>query len=86
MTVAGQSVIVTQAANNPLQIPALVSLNPFQGAGPNANLTLVYSHPSGWAAINSAEFIINARWEASARAGGCYIKYAPGTGLFTHDS
>jgi len=62
LTVAGQTVTVTQGANNPLQIPALVSLNPFQGTGPNATLTLVYAHPSGWAAIQSVEFIINPRW------------------------
>ena len=83
LTIVGQTVTVTQAANNPLQIPALVSLNPFQGTGPNATLTLVYAHPSGWAAIQSAEFIINPRWEPNTRPGGCYVKYAPGTGLFT---
>ncbi len=82
LTVAGQTVTVTQAANNPGG-PGLVSLSPFQGAGPNATLTLVYSHPNGWAAIESAEFILNPRWEPGLRAGGCYIKYAPGTGLFT---
>jgi uncharacterized protein (TIGR03437 family) len=74
---------VTQSANTPGQIPSLVSLNPFQGAGPNATLTLVYADPNGWAAIRSAEFIVNPRWEATNRAGGCYIKYAPGTNLFT---
>ncbi len=83
ITIGGQAVTVTQGANNALQIPALVSLSPFQGTGPNATLTLVYSHPSGWAAIRSAEFIINPRWEANERKGGCYIKYAPATGLFT---
>lgn len=83
LTVAGQTVTVTQAASNPSQGPALLSLNPFQGAGPNSTLTLVYSHSSGWAAINSAEFILNPRWEASSRAGGCYVKYAPAAGLFT---
>ncbi len=83
LTVAGQTVTVTQGANNILTIPALVSLNPFQGTGPNATLTLVYSHPSGWAAIQSSEFIVNPRWESTTRSGGCYIKYAPATGLFT---
>jgi uncharacterized protein (TIGR03437 family) len=83
MTVAGQTITVTQAVNNAQQIPSLVSLNPFQGSGPNATLTLVYAHPSGWAAIKSAEFIMNPRWETSLRSGGCYVKYAPGTGLFT---
>jgi hypothetical protein len=83
ITVAGQTVTVTQAINNPQQIPALVSLNPFQGSGPNATLTLVYSHPSGWSAIQSAEFIVNPRWEPANRAGGCYVKYALSTGLFT---
>ncbi len=83
LTVAGQTVTVTQAVNNTSQIPSLVSLNPFQGTGLNANLTFVYSHPSGWAAIKSAEFIMNPRWETTARAGGCYIRYAPGTDLFT---
>ncbi len=83
LTVAGQTVTVTQGANNPLQIPALVSLNPFQGTGPNATLTLVYSHPSGWAAIQSAEFIVNPRWESQNRTGGCYIKYTPATSLFS---
>ncbi len=82
LTIGGQTVTVTQAANNPSQFPALVSLNPFQGTGPNATLTLVYSHPNGWAAIQSAEFILNPRWEPASRGGGCYIKYAPGTGLF----
>ncbi len=83
LTVSGQTVTVTQAVNNNLQIPSLVSLNPFQGSGANANLTLVYAHPSGWAAIKSAEFIVNPRWEATSRLGGCYIKYTPGSGLFT---
>ncbi|HVP09885.1 MAG TPA: BACON domain-containing carbohydrate-binding protein [Phycisphaerae bacterium] len=83
VTVSGQTVTVTQAGNNPVQIPGLVSLNPFQGTGLSATLTLVYSHPSGWSAIRSAEFIINPRWEANNRAGGCYIKYAPATNLFT---
>jgi hypothetical protein len=83
ITVNGQTVTVTQAANKPLQIPSLGSLNPFQGAGPNATLTLVYAHPNGWAAIQSAEFIVNPRWETTQRSGGCYIKYAPGSGLFT---
>ncbi len=78
-----QTFTVTQGANNPSQIPALVSLNPFQGAGPNATLTFVYAHPSGWAAIQSAEFIVNPRWEPNTRIGGCYVKYAPVTGLFT---
>jgi hypothetical protein len=72
-----------RAANNPSQFPSLVSLNPFQGTGPNATLTLVYSDTNGWAAIKSAEFIVNPRWEPASRAGGCYVKYAPGTGLFT---
>jgi uncharacterized protein (TIGR03437 family) len=81
--IAGQTVTVTQAASNPGQGPALVSLNPFQGSGPNASLTLVYAHPNGWAAIQSAEFIINPLWESTQRGGGCYVKYAPGTGLFT---
>ncbi len=83
ITIGGQTVTITQGANNPLQIPALVSLNPFQGTGPNATLTLVYSHPSGWAAIQSAELIVNPRWESNTRSGGCYIKYAPHTGLFS---
>jgi uncharacterized protein (TIGR03437 family) len=83
VTVAGQTVTVTQAANNGLQTPSLVSLNPFQGTGPNANLTFVYGHGNGWGAIQSAEFIINPRWEPGARGGGCYVKYAPSTGLFT---
>jgi uncharacterized protein (TIGR03437 family) len=83
ITVNGQTVTVTQAANNPGQAPGLVSLNPFQGSGPNATLTLVYSHSNGWAAIQSAEFIINPRWESTERSGGCYVKYAPATGLFT---
>jgi uncharacterized protein (TIGR03437 family) len=83
ITVAGQTVTVTQAANNPGPGPGLVSLNPSQGFGPNATLTLAYAHPNGWAAIQSAEFIINPRWETNTRGGGCYIKYAPGTGLFT---
>jgi uncharacterized protein (TIGR03437 family) len=83
LTVAGQTVIVTQAANNLGQGPGLVSLNPFQGYGPNTILTLVYAHPNGWPAIKSAEFIMNPRWEAAQRSGGCYVKYAPGTGLFT---
>ena len=39
------------AAASQSDAAALVSLNPFQGTGPNATLTLVYSHPSGWAAI-----------------------------------
>ena len=82
-TVAGQTVTVTQAANTFAQAPALVSLSPFQGTGPNATLTLVYSDANGWAAIKSAEFIMNPRWEPAARGGGCYVKYAPGTGLFT---
>jgi hypothetical protein len=72
-----------QAISNISHLPALVSLTPFQGTGPNATLTLVYSHPSGWTAIQSAEFIINPRWEPGSRGGGCYIKYAPGTGQFT---
>ena len=83
LTVAGQTVTVTQAANNPSQFPSLVSLNPFQGTGPNATLTFVYSDTNGWAALQSAEFILNPRWEPASRAGGCYVKYAPGTGLFT---
>ncbi len=83
LTISGQTITVTQGANNPLQIPSLVSLSPFQGTGPNAPLTLVYSHPSGYAAIQSAEFIVNPRWEPNARGGACYVKYAPGTGLFT---
>ncbi len=83
LTVAGQTVTVTQGANNPLQIPSLGSLNPFQGTGSNATLTLTYAHPSGWAAIRSAEFIVNPRWEANSRGGGCYVQYTPGTGLFT---
>ncbi len=74
---------VTQAASNTLQIPSLVSLTPFQGSGPAANLTLVYAHPSGFAAIQSAEFIINPRWETYSRTSGCYVKYSPATGLFT---
>ena len=65
------------------QPPSLVSLSPFQGSGPSATLTMVYAHPSGWPAIQSAEVIINPRWEPGTRGGGCYIKYAPGTGLFT---
>jgi uncharacterized protein (TIGR03437 family) len=76
--IGGQSFTVTQVG-----APSLVSLNPFQGTGLNATLTFVYSHPSGWAAIQSAEFILNPRWEASLRGGGCYIKYTPATGLFT---
>jgi uncharacterized protein (TIGR03437 family) len=83
MTAAGQTITVTQASNNAGPGPGLVSLSPFQGFGPNANLTLVYADPNGWAAIQSAEFIINPRWEATNRTGGCYVKYAPGTGLFT---
>ncbi len=83
LTVAGQTVIVTQSANNSTKIPSLVSLSPFQGTGPNAALTLVYGHPNGWAAIQSAEFIVNPRWEPTNRSGGCYVKYAPVTGLFT---
>jgi uncharacterized protein (TIGR03437 family) len=83
VTVSGQAVTITQAANNLLQIPAPVSLMPFQGTGPNATLTAVYAHPNGWASIRSAEFIVNPRWEPGSRGGGCYIKYAPGTGLFT---
>ncbi len=83
ITAAGQTFTVTQAANNGTLIPALVSLNPFQGTGANANLTFTYSDPNGWAAIKSAELIINPRWESNARGGGCYVKYAPGTGLFT---
>ncbi len=83
VTAGGQTLTVTQAASNPTQIPSLVSLSPFQGTGPKATLTLVYAHPSGWAAIRSAEFIIHPRWESNARFGGCYIRYAPGAGLFT---
>jgi hypothetical protein len=83
ITVAGQNVTVTQAGNNPQQGPSLVSLNPYQGTGPNATLTLVYSHPAGWSAIQSAEFIINPRWESGLRAGGCYVKYAPATDRLT---
>jgi uncharacterized protein (TIGR03437 family) len=83
ITVNSQTVTVTQAANNPGPGPGLVSLNPFQGYGLNAILTLVYAHPNGWAAIQSAEFIINPRWEATNRSGGCYVKYAPGTGVVT---
>src|SRR5262249_10094396 len=67
MTIAGQTVTVAQAANNASQAPALTSLNPFQGTGPAANLTLAYSHPNGWAAIRRAEFILNPRWESNAR-------------------
>jgi uncharacterized protein (TIGR03437 family) len=83
MTVAGQTITVTQAISNAQQLPSLVSLNPFQGSGPNATLTLVYAHSSGWAALRSAEFIMNPRWETTMRSGGCYVKYAPATGLFT---
>jgi uncharacterized protein (TIGR03437 family) len=83
ITVNSQTITVTQASNNPGPGPGLVSLNPFQGYGSNATLTLVYADPNGWAAIQSAEFIINPRWEATNRTGGCYIKYAPGTNLFT---
>jgi uncharacterized protein (TIGR03437 family) len=83
ITVNGQSVTVTQAANVGGPGPGLVSLNPFQGSGPNATLTLVYAHPNGWAAIKSAEFIVNPRWESTQRSGSCYVKYAPGSGLFT---
>lgn len=83
LTLAGQTFTVTQAAYNASQFPSLVSLSPFQGSGANANLTFVYSDPNGWAAIQSAEFIINPRWEPGSRAGGCYVKYAPGTGVFT---
>jgi uncharacterized protein (TIGR03437 family) len=83
ITLRGQTVTVLQAANNPGVGPVLVSLNPFQGSGPNATLTLVYSHPNGWPAIQSAELIVNPRWESTQRSGGCYVKYAPITGLFT---
>lgn len=83
LTVAGQTINVTQVAGSLTNPPMLVSLSPFQGTGVNANLTFVYSDSSGWAAIQSAEFIINPRWEPSGRAGGCYIKYAPATGIFT---
>jgi trimeric autotransporter adhesin len=83
LTVAGQTVTVTQAFSSLNQAPSLVSLNPFQGTGLNADLTLVYSDVNGWASIASAEFIINPRWEPSQRGGGCYIKYTPATGLFT---
>jgi uncharacterized protein (TIGR03437 family) len=78
-----QTFTVTQAASNLTQGPALVSLTPFQGTGIVANLTLVYAHPSGWAAIKSAEFIVNPRWEPNSRTGGCYVKYAPAMNLFT---
>jgi hypothetical protein len=78
-----QTITIAPSAITGSQTPALVSLSPFQGTGPDANLTLVYSHPNGWAAIQSAELIINPRWEATQRSGGCYIKYAPGTRLFT---
>src|ERR1035441_4500236 len=83
LMIGGQTVTVTQAANNASQFPSLVSLNPFQGTGLSATLTLVYSDTNGWAAIQSAEFIVNPRWEPSTRPGGCYLKYAPATGLFT---
>ncbi len=83
ITVSGQTITVTQAAINNLMIPSLVSISPYQGTGPNATLTFVYAHPNGWSAIASAEFIINPRWEPNTRSGGCYIKYGPGTGLFT---
>jgi uncharacterized protein (TIGR03437 family) len=83
MTVAGQTITVTQPSYNPALLPSLVSLNPFQGSGPNATLTLVYADPNGWATIKSAEFIVNPRWESTQRSGGCYVKYAPITGLFT---
>jgi uncharacterized protein (TIGR03437 family) len=83
ITVNSQTVIVTQAANNPGPGPGLVSLSPYQGSGPNATLTLVYAHPNGWAAIRSAEFIMNPRWESTQRSGGCHVKYAPGTNVFT---
>jgi uncharacterized protein (TIGR03437 family) len=82
LTVSGQTLTVTQPANN-ANGPSLVSLSPFQGSGLTANLTLGYADPNGWAAIQSAEFIVNPRWESNGRAGGCYVKYAPGTGLFT---
>jgi len=58
--------------------PALVSLNPFHGTGLSANLTLVYSDPNGWAAIKSAEFILNPRWEAGLRGGGLLRQIRPG--------
>jgi len=83
VTVAGTTITVTQAANNSSQTPVLVSLSPYQGTGLSANLTFIYSDPNGWAAIASAEFIVNPRWEPANRGGGCYVKYAPGTGLFT---
>jgi uncharacterized protein (TIGR03437 family) len=78
-----QTIAITQSVTTVSQPPSLVSLSPFQGIGPNATLTLVYADPNTWAAIQSAEFIVNPRWEATQRSGGCYIKYAPGTGLFT---
>jgi uncharacterized protein (TIGR03437 family) len=83
IAVAGQTIAVTQAAAISAGGPSIVSLTPFQGTGLTANLTLVYSHPSGWAAIQSAEFILNPRWELNSRAGACYVKYAPNTHLFT---
>ncbi len=83
VTVSGQTVTITQGANTGLQIPSIGSLNPFQGIGSSATLTFVYGHPNGWAALQTVEFIINPRWEANTRGGGCYIKYAPGSGLFT---
>ncbi len=78
-----QQFTVAQSGGTPLQVPSLVSLSPFQGSGTNATLTLVYSHPNGWAAIGSAEFILNPRWEPSARGGSCYLKVSPAPGTFT---
>jgi uncharacterized protein (TIGR03437 family) len=80
ITVGHMAVRVTQAAIIPGQVPSIVSLTPIQGSGPNANLTLVYAHPNGGGFIQSAEFMINPRWEATNRPGGCYIKYGPITG------
>ena len=59
--------------------PSIVSLTPTAASGASVTFSVVFSDPSGWAAIANAEMLINTSLSLQA---GCVIGYLPASGTF----
>ena len=72
LTVAGQTVTITQAAAGAPGWPSITSLTPYSGTGLSQTFTAVFSDPDGWADISLAYFMVNV---VQSPSDACYVKY-----------
>ena len=72
LTVAGQTVTITQAAAGPPSLPSITSLTPYSGTGLSQTFTAVFSDTNGWADISLAYFMVNV---VESPSDACYVKY-----------